>query len=148
MAWEYLNFEFGHGMPPFPGDAITMLGMKEKGNIWHAHPIHTLGYGFICEFTSEGPSTPEPATTTTTTAAPFTSTSTTTLSTTTDGSSGCGNFQCPSPNGHFSDPANCAAFYSCAGGLCVGHLVCPEGLLFNPGRQICDYPNEVDCTIQ
>lgn len=95
--------------------------------------------------TVEEYTTPEPTTTTTTTTLAPSTTTTTTLRTTTQGGGGCGNFQCPSPEGHFPDPDDCAAFYSCVGGLCVGHQVCPDGLLFNPVTQQCDYPSEVVC---
>lgn len=145
----YTNFESGMGVPPVPGEAISMLAIKSRGNKWHSHQPNTnTNVGFICEFELEEPTTISPTTTTTTVQPPTTTIYTTTLRTTTQNAGGCSNFQCPFPNGNFADPNNCAAYYSCAGGLCVGHFVCPDGLLFNPDRQICDYPSEVDCDIK
>jgi hypothetical protein len=55
-----------------------------------------------------------------------------------------GEFECPSPNGLFADPADCSAYYQCSGGFPY-HQVCSGNLLFREDLTVCDYPQNVDC---
>ena len=50
----------------------------------------------------------------------------------------------PCENAHDTDvpdPVDCTCFYQCDFGGIVGHLCCPDGLVFNPNSLVCDYPN-------
>merc|ERR1711973_1024212 len=53
-------------------------------------------------------------------------------------------FTCPSTNGVFANPSDCASFYKCYRGR-PGLFNCPGGLLFNAPSQVCDWPANVNC---
>ena len=42
-------------------------------------------------------------------------------------------------------PADCSWFYECVDGLVVGHIECPDGLLWNQDLLTCD--RDVKCNI-
>lgn len=53
---------------------------------------------------------------------------------------------CPTPeNGQFSHPKFCDKYLSCWDGELVVVGQCPNGLVFNPKINGCDYPRNVDC---
>merc|ERR1712062_521678 len=59
-------------------------------------------------------------------------------------------FECPEPNGFFSDPEQCDKYYECVGEV-PEEKFCPDGLLFeasNPNNELCDYPFNVDCGLR
>lgn len=68
--------------------------------------------------------------------------STTSPSISTTQSTICGDYTCPSPNGLFPDPCDCAKFYQCANDVAYPNT-CPPGLVFNPIKGQCDYPINV-----
>ena len=39
------------------------------------------------------------------------------------------------------DPEDCRCFYQCDFGGILGHICCPDGLVFNPNTLVCDYPS-------
>merc|ERR1719430_1196012 len=45
----------------------------------------------------------------------------------------------------FPDPEDCGRFYMCHNGFVVGHMTCPDGLLWNSDLNHCDWPSNVDC---
>ena len=42
-------------------------------------------------------------------------------------------------------PTDCGRFYMCVDGEVVGHMSCPEGLLWNTDVLTCDWPRNVEC---
>merc|ERR1712088_195742 len=46
---------------------------------------------------------------------------------------------------YFPDPEDCGRFYMCVDGAVVGHMSCPEGLLWNTDLLTCDWPRNVEC---
>merc|ERR1712212_876010 len=46
---------------------------------------------------------------------------------------------------YFPDPEDCGRFYMCVDGEVVGHMSCPEGLLWNTDVLTCDWPRNVEC---
>ncbi|CAL8113106.1 unnamed protein product [Orchesella dallaii] len=93
--------------------------------------------------------TPAPTTAGPTTAAPTGTTEPGNNSTSTSSppSTGGPGFQCPEPDGSFSDPEDCSGYYVCTAGTPI-HEVCPDGLQFNPDIKICDWPDVVQCEIR
>jgi len=71
---------------------------------------------------------------------PSTTTSTTRRPGVTDGPE----FQCPSPDGLFADPADCSSYYQCSGSTAY-HQACSFSLYFREDLTVCDYPANVDC---
>jgi hypothetical protein len=53
-------------------------------------------------------------------------------------------FDCSDRDGYFSHPVDCSAFYQCDNGYAWFHL-CADGLLFNPVKNACDWPENVNC---
>ncbi|KAK2726623.1 hypothetical protein QYM36_007455 [Artemia franciscana] len=51
-------------------------------------------------------------------------------------------FDCPSPDGLFSDPSECRYFYQCSAGRPYLKK-CPDGLVFDASKQICEWPFNV-----
>ena len=46
------------------------------------------------------------------------------------------------------DPNDCQCFYQCDFGDILGHICCPDGLVFNPNSLVCDYPSSYpECEI-
>merc|ERR1719350_86227 len=45
----------------------------------------------------------------------------------------------------FPDPEDCGRFYMCHSGFVVGHMTCPDGLLWSSDLNHCDWPSTVDC---
>ena len=59
-------------------------------------------------------------------------------------------FTCPAGDNDatanmYADPANCAFYYQCSGGIAY-HMPCPDGLHFNARLLTCDYPQNAGCT--
>ncbi|TRY79573.1 hypothetical protein TCAL_14811 [Tigriopus californicus] len=56
---------------------------------------------------------------------------------------------CPADNEGYSfympDPYDCSKFFQCVG-LTPIHLQCPYPLFFDPTENVCNWPEEVDCT--
>merc|ERR1719397_1848503 len=46
---------------------------------------------------------------------------------------------------YFPDPEDCGRFYMCVDGSVVGHMNCPDDLLWNNDLLTCDWPRNVDC---
>ncbi|KAK3699358.1 hypothetical protein RRG08_056495 [Elysia crispata] len=46
-------------------------------------------------------------------------------------------------NRHADTDNNCRSYYTCNGGIFVGHNFCPANLVFNEENQACDYPDNV-----
>merc|ERR1712212_340471 len=46
---------------------------------------------------------------------------------------------------YFPDPEDCGRFYMCVDGSVVGHMSCPDGLLWNADLLTCDWPRNVEC---
>jgi len=46
---------------------------------------------------------------------------------------------------YFPDPEDCGRFYMCVDGSVVGHMNCPDGLLWNTNLLTCDWPRNVEC---
>merc|ERR1712032_1354052 len=46
---------------------------------------------------------------------------------------------------YFPDPEDCGRFYMCVDGSVVGHMSCPDGLLWNTDLLTCDWPRNVEC---
>merc|ERR1711981_662911 len=46
---------------------------------------------------------------------------------------------------YFPDPEDCGRFYMCVDGSVVGHMNCPDGLLWNSDLLTCDWPRNVEC---
>merc|ERR1712212_1068502 len=46
---------------------------------------------------------------------------------------------------YFPDPEDCGRFYMCVDGSVVGHMNCPDGLLWNADLLTCDWPRNVEC---
>merc|ERR1712110_983341 len=46
---------------------------------------------------------------------------------------------------YFPDPEDCGRFYMCVDGSVVGHMNCPDGLLWNTDLLTCDWPRNVEC---
>merc|ERR1711971_392897 len=46
---------------------------------------------------------------------------------------------------YFPDPEDCGRFYMCVDGSVVGHMSCPDGLLWNNELLTCDWPRNVEC---
>ena len=42
-------------------------------------------------------------------------------------------------------PADCSWFYECVHGSVVGHIKCPDGLLWNNNLNTCDFPWNTEC---
>ena len=42
-------------------------------------------------------------------------------------------------------PGICNAFYQCSNGIWWDKQYCPDGLLFNPEVDVCDWPENVEC---
>jgi chitinase len=55
-----------------------------------------------------------------------------------------GPFKCPSPNGFFSDPADCTKYYQCYNDNAI-HLACPPGTEWNEKLTTCDWPSDTVC---
>ncbi|KAE9556700.1 hypothetical protein FO519_000106 [Halicephalobus sp. NKZ332] len=53
-------------------------------------------------------------------------------------------FQCPTPNGFFSDPLDCTKFYECANNIAY-HMTCPPGTEWDEKELTCEYPNQTVC---
>ena len=56
----------------------------------------------------------------------------------------CINGKNPCENAHDTDvpdPDDCRCFYQCDFGGILGHICCPDGLVFNPNSLVCDYPS-------
>lgn len=53
-------------------------------------------------------------------------------------------FECPDPEGHFSDPGRCDVYYRCVHGRPT-RLMCGAGLLWNTETGQCDWEAEVMC---
>ncbi|KAK3928152.1 Peritrophin-1 [Frankliniella fusca] len=51
---------------------------------------------------------------------------------------------CKSERGQFPDPKDCSKFINCWDGT-AAEQECNAGLLFNPEKSYCDYPENVDC---
>lgn len=49
-------------------------------------------------------------------------------------------------NGFYRDPVDCTKYYQCWSGNQY-HSNCPSGLRWNQGRQYCDYPENVKCSV-
>merc|ERR1711872_794601 len=47
---------------------------------------------------------------------------------------------------YFPDREDCGRFYMCRNGGVVGHMNCPDGLLWNTDLLTCDWPRNVECT--
>merc|ERR1712203_1004728 len=45
---------------------------------------------------------------------------------------------------YFPDPEDCGRFYMCVDGEVVGHMNCPDGLLWNADLLTCDWPRNVE----
>ncbi|XP_065571760.1 probable chitinase 10 isoform X2 [Artemia franciscana] len=54
-------------------------------------------------------------------------------------------FECPSANGNFLNPYDCSSYYVCSNNNAF-LVKCPDGLVFNPQTESCDYPSAVDCS--
>merc|ERR1712168_469680 len=46
---------------------------------------------------------------------------------------------------YFPDPEDCGRFFMCVDGSVVGHMKCPDGLLWNTDLLTCDWPRNVEC---
>merc|ERR1712060_106346 len=46
---------------------------------------------------------------------------------------------------YFPDPEDCGRFYMCVDGSVVGHMNCPDSLLWNTDLLTCDWPRNVEC---
>merc|ERR1712156_511127 len=46
---------------------------------------------------------------------------------------------------YFPDPEDCSWFYECVDGSVVGHIKCPDGLLWNNDLNTCDFPWNTEC---
>jgi len=46
---------------------------------------------------------------------------------------------------YFPDREDCGRFYMCVDGSVVGHMSCPDGLLWNTDLLTCDWPRNVEC---
>jgi len=46
---------------------------------------------------------------------------------------------------YFPDREDCSRFYMCVDGSVVGHMSCPDGLLWNTDLLTCDWPRNVEC---
>merc|ERR1711936_1500712 len=46
---------------------------------------------------------------------------------------------------YFPDPEDCGRFYMCVDGSVVGHMSCPDDLLWNNDLLTCDWPKNVEC---
>jgi len=46
---------------------------------------------------------------------------------------------------YFPDPEDCGRFFMCVDGSVVGHMNCPDGLLWNTDLLTCDWPRNVEC---
>lgn len=44
----------------------------------------------------------------------------------------------------YPDPEDCASYYECDNGILI-HSTCPEGLVFNPVYETCDWDYNTDC---
>merc|ERR1711872_166136 len=47
---------------------------------------------------------------------------------------------------YFPDREDCGRFYMCRNGEMVGHMNCPDGLLWNTDLLTCDWPRNAECT--
>merc|ERR1712223_2035054 len=47
---------------------------------------------------------------------------------------------------YFPDREDCGRFYMCRNGEVVGHMNCPDGLLWNTDLLTCDWPRNVEYT--
>jgi hypothetical protein len=55
-------------------------------------------------------------------------------------------FTCEGKEGLFPYPSDCSKFIGCHGGIpSVEVYSCPDGLLFDPKRLVCDLPESVNC---
>jgi len=48
-------------------------------------------------------------------------------------------------DGIYPVPGICNAFYQCSNGIWWDKQYCPDGLLFNPEIEVCDWPENVEC---
>jgi len=55
-------------------------------------------------------------------------------------------FQCPEDEGLFPSPTDCKKFYQCFNHTAWQSL-CPADLYFNPILKVCDFKENVDCTL-
>ena len=55
-----------------------------------------------------------------------------------------GEFECPEPEGHFSAPGDCRAYYRCVHGA-WSRIRCGPGLVWNEEGGQCDWEEEVGC---
>ncbi|XP_065561191.1 LOW QUALITY PROTEIN: probable chitinase 10 [Artemia franciscana] len=54
--------------------------------------------------------------------------------------------ECPeNGDGYARDASDCTVFYQCAGGVKFT-MVCPAGLYFDPSINVCNWPEQVECT--
>jgi len=57
-----------------------------------------------------------------------------------------GPFTCPPQDGSYANPSDCGSYYVCVNS--VPNLIrCPDGLFYNPDKNVCDFPANVDCNI-
>ena len=47
-------------------------------------------------------------------------------------------------NGNYRDPETCYGYIACVNGITY-QMPCPDSLMYNEERDICDYPENVDC---
>ncbi|XP_037078427.1 probable GPI-anchored adhesin-like protein PGA18 [Pollicipes pollicipes] len=76
------------------------------------------------------------------TAASTSGTASTAASTTTSAPSGP--FTCPSPTGHFADPADCHSYYNCWMGTAY-HFTCAPGTSWSQAIVACDWSSVTGC---
>lgn len=57
-------------------------------------------------------------------------------------------FVCPvgsDEHRHYADPKDCSRYYECHQGQAVAYS-CPEGFFFNDVDEVCDFPENVQCS--
>ena len=55
-------------------------------------------------------------------------------------------FECPS-TGIFASPDDCSIYFQCTQDGVAHQQTCASGLHFNPETKICDWPDNVQCTL-
>ena len=55
-------------------------------------------------------------------------------------------FECPS-SGLFPSPDDCSIYFQCTQDGIAHQQTCASGLHFNPETKICDWPDNVQCTL-
>ena len=48
------------------------------------------------------------------------------------------------PSGWYPDPYSCVKYWNCQGSRAT-HYICPDGLMYEPSKVQCDYPDRVEC---